>query len=56
MLPGMPPAAPRFSVVTAAYDVERYLPEFIACLEAQTFDLVAGARSSSSTTAPPTAR
>ena len=39
MLPGMEPAAPRFSVVTAAYDVARYLPEFIACLEAQTFDL-----------------
>src|SRR5680860_859738 len=36
----MPPAPnPRFSVVTAVYNVERYLPEFIASIERQTFDL-----------------
>jgi glycosyltransferase involved in cell wall biosynthesis len=28
----------RFSIVTAVYDVEPYLPEFIASIEAQTFD------------------
>ncbi len=33
------PARPRFSIVTAVYNVEPYLPEFIASLEAQTFDL-----------------
>jgi glycosyltransferase involved in cell wall biosynthesis len=32
-------ARPRFSIVTAVYNVEPYLPEFIASLEAQTFDL-----------------
>ncbi len=31
-----PLEAPMFSVVTAVYDVARYLPEFIASLEAQT--------------------
>ena len=30
---------PRFSVVTAVYNVERYLPDFIASIEAQTFGL-----------------
>lgn len=35
----MEPHQPRFSVVTAVYEVERYLPEFIACLERQTFGL-----------------
>jgi len=36
----MPPApTPRFSVVTAVYNVERYLPEFVASVEAQTFGL-----------------
>ncbi len=40
MLADMPPAPdPLFSVVTAVYNVERYLPEFIASLEAQDFDL-----------------
>ncbi len=34
-----PPDKPRFSVVTAVYNVERYLPEFIASIEAQTFGL-----------------
>jgi glycosyltransferase involved in cell wall biosynthesis len=33
------PQTPRFSIVTAVYNVERYLPEFVACIEAQTFDL-----------------
>jgi len=28
---------PRFSIVTAVYDVERYLEAFIAAVEAQTF-------------------
>jgi glycosyltransferase involved in cell wall biosynthesis len=28
---------PRFSIVTAVYDVERFLPAFIAAIEAQTF-------------------
>jgi glycosyltransferase involved in cell wall biosynthesis len=28
---------PRFSIVTAVYDVERFLPAFIAAVEAQTF-------------------
>src|ERR1700712_2806469 len=31
--------APRFSIVTAVYNVEKYLPEFIASVESQTFDL-----------------
>ncbi len=30
---------PRFSVVTAVYNVERYLPDFIASMERQSFDL-----------------
>ena len=30
---------PRFSVVTAVHNVERYLPEFIASIERQSFDL-----------------
>jgi glycosyltransferase involved in cell wall biosynthesis len=30
-------AAPRFSIVTAVYDVERFLEAFIASIEAQTF-------------------
>ncbi len=34
-----PASAPLFSVVTAVYNVERYLPEFIAAIEAQDFDL-----------------
>ena len=35
----MPPApTPRFSVVTAVYNVERYLPEFIDSIESQTYD------------------
>ena len=29
---------PTFSIVTAVYDVEPYLPDFIASIEAQTFD------------------
>ncbi len=29
----------RFSIVSAVYDVARYLPDFIASIEAQTFDL-----------------
>ena len=33
------PAEPRFSVISAVYDVARYLPDFIACIDAQTFDL-----------------
>jgi glycosyltransferase involved in cell wall biosynthesis len=33
------PQPPRFSIVTAVYNVERYLPEFIASLESQTFGL-----------------
>jgi glycosyltransferase involved in cell wall biosynthesis len=33
------PAAPRFTLVTASYDVERYLEDFIASIEAQTFPL-----------------
>ena len=32
-------SAPLFSVVTAVYNVERYLPDFIAAIEAQDFDL-----------------
>ena len=40
MLPGMESAStPLFSVVSAVYNVERYLPEFIASIEAQDFDL-----------------
>ena len=40
MLPAMESAAdPVFSVVTAVYNVERYLPDFVAALEAQDFDL-----------------
>ncbi|MCW2829057.1 MAG: glycosyl transferase family 2, partial [Marmoricola sp.] len=39
-LPAMTsPQPPRFSIVTAVYNVERYLPEFIASLESQTFGL-----------------
>jgi GT2 family glycosyltransferase len=30
---------PRFSIVTAVYDVERFLPAFVAAIEAQTFPL-----------------
>ena len=30
---------PRFSVVTAVHNVERYLPDFIASMERQSFDL-----------------
>lgn len=30
---------PRFSIVTAVYNVHRYLPDFIASIEAQDFDL-----------------
>jgi glycosyltransferase involved in cell wall biosynthesis len=33
------PGRPLFSIVTAVYDVSRYLPEFFASIEAQTFDL-----------------
>lgn len=33
------PQLPRFSIVTAVYNVERYLPEFIASLENQTYGL-----------------
>ncbi|MCW2759961.1 MAG: glycosyl transferase family 2 [Marmoricola sp.] len=33
------PPNPRFSIVTAVYNVERYLPEFIASIERQTFGL-----------------
>lgn len=33
------PVSPRFSVVSAVYNVAPYLPEFIASLDAQTFDL-----------------
>jgi glycosyltransferase involved in cell wall biosynthesis len=32
-------SAPLFTVVTAVYNVERYLPAFIAAIEAQDFDL-----------------
>ena len=35
----MTPARPQFSIVTAVYNVEPYLPEFIASIEAQRFDL-----------------
>ncbi len=35
----MAPPHPQFSIVTAVYNVERYLPEFIACFERQTFGL-----------------
>jgi glycosyltransferase involved in cell wall biosynthesis len=34
-----PTPTPRFSIVTAVYNVERYLPEFIASIERQTFGL-----------------
>lgn len=30
---------PRFTIISAIYDVSRYLPEFIASIEAQDFDL-----------------
>ncbi|RZI93600.1 MAG: glycosyltransferase, partial [Microbacterium sp.] len=30
---------PRFTIISAVYDVSRYLPEFIASIEAQEFDL-----------------
>src|SRR3954466_14253269 len=33
------PARPRFTFVSAVYDVGRYLPDFIASLEAQTHGL-----------------
>lgn len=35
----MTAGAPRFSIVSAVHDVARYLPDFIASIEAQTFDL-----------------
>lgn len=38
MLPRTP-VAPRFSIVCAVYNVADYLPDFIASVEAQTFDL-----------------
>ncbi len=34
----MTPTAPRFAVVSAVYNVKRFLPEFLASLDAQTFD------------------
>jgi glycosyltransferase involved in cell wall biosynthesis len=37
--PPTPTSTPRFSIVTAVYNVERYLPEFIDSLERQTFGL-----------------
>jgi glycosyltransferase involved in cell wall biosynthesis len=33
------PQPPRFSIVTAVHNVERYLPEFVATIEDQSFDL-----------------
>ena len=33
------PQTPRFSIVTAVHNVERYLPEFVATIEDQSFDL-----------------
>ena len=37
--PAEAPGRPLFSMVTAAYNVSRYLPEFFASIEKQTFDL-----------------
>ncbi|WP_207555771.1 glycosyltransferase family 2 protein, partial [Intrasporangium flavum] len=37
--PREPGSSPLFSIVTAVYNVSRYLPEFFASVEAQTFDL-----------------
>jgi len=34
-------ATPEFSIITAVYNVEHYLPDFIASIEKQTFDLSA---------------
>ncbi|MCW2786887.1 MAG: hypothetical protein JWP74_3404 [Marmoricola sp.] len=33
------PSQPRFTIISAVYDVARYLPEFIASIEGQDFDL-----------------